>query len=342
MGRVCNPNDILDKRFGMLVVRRILSSSEIPVGKKGIWYECVCDCKNVKYVRRGDLVSHNTQSCGCASRRSRKLFDNGIWVDVDGEDSKRLIENYVGRTFDRLEVIDFDHMYRFPSGRFNIFWKCKCSCKNVCVVSQAALKSGHTRSCGCYEKEVISDVHTIDLSGSRFGFLTVKERVGSKDNYALWRCECDCGNVCNVLSRTLLYEGKFSCGCKSMSKDETIVLDYFKSLGLKYGDDYVYEQKFNDLLGVGGRKLSYDFAVYRDNLLCGLIECQGLQHYQPVSYFGGVESFENQCEHDIRKRNYARQLGVVLLEIPQHSSCSYDVRKLEIESLLSDYLQNIL
>lgn len=32
-------------------------------------------------------------------------------------------------------------------------WKCKCDCGNATRASTASLKSGNTRSCGCYGKE---------------------------------------------------------------------------------------------------------------------------------------------------------------------------------------------
>ena len=36
-----------------------------------------------------------------------------------------------------------------------------------------------------------------NLVGKRFGRLTVIELVGKdKNNRALWKCQCDCGNEC--------------------------------------------------------------------------------------------------------------------------------------------------
>lgn len=32
-------------------------------------------------------------------------------------------------------------------------WKCKCDCGNECIVFGTHLKSGHTQSCGCLQKE---------------------------------------------------------------------------------------------------------------------------------------------------------------------------------------------
>ena len=35
-------------------------------------------------------------------------------------------------------------------------WKCKCECGNDCIVPTADLRSGHTTSCGCHQKECAS------------------------------------------------------------------------------------------------------------------------------------------------------------------------------------------
>ena len=58
--------------------------------------------------------------------------------------------------------------------------------------------------------------------------------------------------------------------------------------------------------------LSYDFYLQQYNLL---IEFQGKQHEQPIEYFGGEKTFKKQQEHDKRKREYAKQNNINLLEI---------------------------
>jgi len=77
------------------------------------------------------------------------------------------------------------------------------------------------------------------------------------------------------------------------------------------------------LIGAKAGKLRFDYAVYEDNELFCFIECQGQQHTYPVEYFGGQTKFEQQQIHDEIKREYARMLGVPLLEIP-FSANSYE------------------
>jgi hypothetical protein len=56
-----------------------------------------------------------------------------------------------------------------------------------------------------------------DLSGQRFGRLTVIERTedviyGFKKNVC-YLCKCDCGNTTKVLAKQLRNGGTKSCGC---------------------------------------------------------------------------------------------------------------------------------
>lgn len=53
-----------------------------------------------------------------------------------------------------------------------------------------------------------------DLTGQRFGRLTVIEFVGQdKHKRALWKCKCDCGRECVKNSKHLTPAGTKSCGC---------------------------------------------------------------------------------------------------------------------------------
>lgn len=52
-----------------------------------------------------------------------------------------------------------------------------------------------------------------DLTGMRFGKLIVLFRNGSRCSFSLWRCRCDCGRECDVISTNLTRGNSTSCGC---------------------------------------------------------------------------------------------------------------------------------
>lgn len=53
----------------------------------------------------------------------------------------------------------------------------------------------------------------IDLTGQRFGRLTVRACVGKQNRRALWQCKCDCGTVCYINTDRLRSGNTQSCGC---------------------------------------------------------------------------------------------------------------------------------
>ena len=60
-----------------------------------------------------------------------------------------------GKKYGRLTAIKLDHKDK----RNECYWLCKCDCGNTTIVSGYKLRTGHTRSCGCYREEKRGDRH---------------------------------------------------------------------------------------------------------------------------------------------------------------------------------------
>ena len=91
------------------------------------------------------------------------------------------------------------------------YWHCRCDCGGTCVANGASLRNGETKSCGCLHREVLVK----DLTGQRFGRLTVIEAAGMRHRCIQWKCRCECGNIV-VIDGTSLRRGRSkSCGCLS-------------------------------------------------------------------------------------------------------------------------------
>ena len=56
-----------------------------------------------------------------------------------------------------------------------------------------------------------------------------------------------------------------------------------------------------------------DFYIQESNVI---IEYNGIQHYEPIGRFGGKESFIQQQERDMALRQYCKEHGIRLIEIP--------------------------
>jgi hypothetical protein len=116
--------------------------------------------------------------------------------------------------------------------------------------------------------------------------------------------------------------------CKT-SKGEDAIKAFLEKLKINFSQ----QKTFSDLKGISNGFLSYDFFLSDDNIL---IEYQGEQHEKAKSFGKSrttdyEEKFRIQQEHDSRKREYAQQNKIRLLEI-----WYYDFDR--IEEILSEFL----
>ena len=104
-------------------------------------------------------------------------------------------------------------------------WRCRCKCGNICIVPGTSLRTGNTKSCGCYQKNIVSKIKYKDLTGLHIGRLTVLRNTGDKKNGKyVWECSCSCGQLTYVTSDRLISGNPKSCGClrrEMASKNQT-------------------------------------------------------------------------------------------------------------------------
>lgn len=279
---------------------------------------------------------------------------------------KKMSSDFTGCRFGQLVVVGRAEDKITPRGRRHRQWLCHCDCGNEVVVDEYGLKYGYRKSCGCLrygdshtkhmkaefdrltesEAEKILENYKVqqptievkprkkpvgvlqDLTGQKFGLWTVLER-GETRHYkgggqaVCWRCQCACGTIKTVPGRDLKSGASQSCGClSSMSW-----LEYYTKMYLmEHHCGFEYQKKYNDLQGIGGKLLSYDFVVLKDDKPVCIIECQGEQHYRPIKKFGGAKQLLKQHIHDDLKKQYAEEvLKVPLYEILYTAMSKEDV-----------------
>ena len=289
-------DDKTGRRYGLQTVIKRAENHRISNRTSIVQWLCRCDCGNEIIVRANNLTSGNTKSCGC---KSSEMLRSARFVD------------YSGKRFCRLTVIHpADEKIR-SNGYGRRMWVCQCDCGKQVVVTQDDLLSGHTKSCGCYHREMSSKSFLDDITGNRYGYLTVVRRYGTIDkDKPTWLCRCDCGKETVVRGICLKNGSTQSCGCKRFSIGELSVQNILDELNLSYSN----QKTFDDLLGPGNRKLKFDFALYNKNhILVGLIEYQGQQHYEVRidENFGKVQREIT----DQQKREYCLAHNIPLLEI---------------------------
>ncbi len=92
-----------------------------------------------------------------------------------------------GQRFGRLTVVR--EAERPANGHpSKIYWQCQCDCGNVIIMDVDSLRSGNTKSCGCYRKEVLSTGHVY----------ATKHGMTHTPEYRAWRGMRDrCHNPAN-------------------------------------------------------------------------------------------------------------------------------------------------
>lgn len=188
-------------------------------------------------------------------------------------------------------------------------------CGNVYEVIPNNFLSGK-RCPYCYGKHQKTDEEfkqeVYDLVGNDYTFLdsyvTTHTKLKVKHN--------KCGNVYEVKPNDFLSGHR--CPYCSSPKGELITTKILKTLGI----DYEPQQTFDDLKDK--TYLSYDFYIPSQNIL---IEYQGIQHYEPIEYFGGEATFKKQQKHDQIKLDYAKENGYNLIAVPYTEDTLSKIKK---------------
>lgn len=186
-------------------------------------------------------------------------------------------------------------------------WHCICNCGKELDVDTRNLNSGHTQSCGCLQKEKASK-NTIDMIGYEDDNFKVLERDGSsKGGIARWKCICKhCGNIFSTEGSHIRTGEIKSCGCI-----HSLGVQKITKMLIDEGCEFSTQYTFPDLVGVGGKRLRFDFAIFLNGKLDRLIEFNGLQHYQQPEGKWGKE-WQTLIENDKRKQEYCKENSIDL------------------------------
>ena len=165
--------------------------------------------------------------------------------------------------------------------------------------------------------------------GKIYGIWIVDSIISSgdfSDHQTRANCSCSlCGAKKQIRADTL-FNRQAACECfKKHSCGEILVKKALDELKLKYKT----EQIFDNLVGMGGGSLRYDFALIdENNEIKGLIEFDGEQHYQENSYYNPDGKVQI---HDNIKNKYAEEHNIPLLRIPYYES-------LNIKNIIQNFL----
>ncbi len=143
--------DITGQRFG-----RLVAVNEIATERSGTHWLCNCDCGDTHIASIGNLVSGNTNSCGCyrSELKRAQMMHLAMSNAID----------LTGRTIGRLHVLGkidkANHPYAdtAESGP-GVLWMCRCECGRRTSKNSRYLLNGDTKSCGCIQREYRSGIY---------------------------------------------------------------------------------------------------------------------------------------------------------------------------------------
>ena len=138
-----------------------------------------------------------------------------------------MVEDLTGKQFGLWTVLYRDtkkHNTR------DVRWICQCECGTIKSVLGKYLRNGKSISCGCSKK--------VDLTGQRFGKLTVLETLYGYNGYnrATHKCVCDCGEILYLTGNMNDRNSCIKCSHENSRKDYT---------GQKFGKLTVLEMLYN-------------------------------------------------------------------------------------------------
>lgn len=178
--------------------------------------------------------------------------------------------------------------YTTPKGNSKNKWKCLCSCGKETIVFAANLNK--TRSCGHLKSVMTSLAHFEDLTGCKYGRLTVVHRLPdriSKSNRHIvqYLCLCDCGSYTEVDAQELRKGSTVSCGC--FSKENSVKRNCKIRIGDKYGKLTVVNKDQSFRYGrstmsrwkckceCGSEIVVFGNALKRGQVSCGCVNSKG-------------------------------------------------------------------
>ena len=245
--------DLSGKIFGRWTVLRQATN-----GKSGdVRWLCQCSCGTERIVFGNSLKCGRSTSCGCyssevkpelASKRFSKPIKPGI-------------------RFTRLIVIKKGK----GSGSRGNYYICQCDCGEVKSITSGDLRSGNTKSCGCYQRDKVREMSTTHGLSNKPGFSRWRHQI-RRDADAEWTIE---------MTNALL---EFQDRCVVCSSTENLSIDHVrpfsKGFGLKPGNAVVlckscnstkHDKMLNELPDswrVPIEKAAKKFAVYWQQINC--------------------------------------------------------------------------
>ena len=169
MSRKQEESEIISQKFGRLTPIKEAELHIQPNGNKVRRFICKCDCGTIKSIYLNFLKSGHTRSCGCISKET--IPNNKIQLD-----------KIIGVKINKLTPIKEIESKRIKCGDKVRIFLCLCDCGNTTELSLSSIKSGKTKSCGCYRYDNSYKTHGMIKTSEYKSWGSLKDRCTNPNN----------------------------------------------------------------------------------------------------------------------------------------------------------------
>lgn len=258
-----------------------------------------CECGNYYYKNIADIKKCVHNKCDVC----RSKLKNKDRLKYTPENVQKIIESY------GCELIS-----KYSNTQTKI--KIKCKCGNVYTTSFYSFINSKHKGCkncsaleGSKKKRLkIEDVKKIIESDNEYRLLS-NDYINNRNKLEILHIKC---NKKFKMAFDCFQSGQRCPHCSS-SKGEKKIEKWLENNNINFKKQYT----FKDLIGLGGGRLRYDFAILNeDNSIKFLIEYDGELHYQPYRKLEkAMEKLHKGQIHDKMKDEYCKNNNIKLIRI---------------------------
>ena len=277
----------------------------------------ICNKHDNIGIQKITFASFMKNKCNCSQCKLESLSNN--WYKnrnfnpiTQDEFYNKHFEEYKGKLFNAVES-EYELLDIIKKGKRTYMKLKHIECNTVYEV-----ESNHFFSRGqrCPNKECNSKIRSTasmkpisqlkeeiyNLVGDEYEL--IGEYTGTNNNATFYHKIC--GNTFQKTPHNF-FAGQRCTHCIIPTKGEQRIIDYLEL----HNEKYTFQKSYEDLRGIHNGLLSYDIYVDNKNIL---IEYQG-QFHDGTAFNNDEYKFYRQQEHDRRKRQYAKDHNIKLLEI---------------------------
>ena len=279
---------------------------------------CQITCKKCNTV-------HKFAYAGLIARRARRNCKNVCKnCEINAWTNKQIeAEHKAKNMLKNKKTIQLISGLKSWASREEAVWKCT-KCNHIFSrTPQVMFTLGSLNCPWCetrpqtYTEEMIK-TQTQELWGNEYTILQINNIERNKNgSRRILVCHNKCGFKYNVSQYNFLH-GQGCPRCKQ-SHGEWKLAKYLTKYNFKYQQQFpIYAE---------GHHLKLDFYLEENNQKFA-IEYNGIQHYQPIEYFGGLKGYQIQQFRDNIKINYCKENNINLIIIPYNDESLINSDKL--------------